>query len=148
MELCDKTLAEALKQRNSMLQRYQIIDYILKKDNLASQMCTFISIVKCLNFLHNEKIIHRDLKPNNIFITKDKKIKIGDFGLSKQIKFDHLQVAINSSKIFKPNSHKKLNMFSNHTKNIGTPIYVSPEQINQNNYNFKVFFHILINSTD
>ena len=36
--------------------------------------------------IHNKKIIHRDLKPENIFMNKNMDIKIGDFGLSKQLK--------------------------------------------------------------
>ena len=38
-----------------------------------------------VSFIHNMKIIHRDLKPANIFLTSDKKLKIGDFGIAKTL---------------------------------------------------------------
>ena len=44
----------------------------------------FIQLCQGINFIHSKGIIHRDLKPQNIFITKELKIKIGDFGFSCQ----------------------------------------------------------------
>jgi B-Raf proto-oncogene serine/threonine-protein kinase len=35
-----------------------------------------------MSFLHAKNIIHRDLKTNNIFLTEDHTVKIGDFGLA------------------------------------------------------------------
>ena len=42
----------------------------------------FIEICEGIKYIHNKKIIHRNLKSNNIFLTKDNHIKIGDFGIS------------------------------------------------------------------
>ena len=44
-----------------------------------------IQICRGIEEMHNKKIIHRDLKPDNIFINGNMNIKIGDFGISKQI---------------------------------------------------------------
>lgn len=42
----------------------------------------FFGIADGLRYIHSRNIIHRDLKPDNIFLTDNDTIKIGDFGLA------------------------------------------------------------------
>lgn len=43
----------------------------------------FIQICLALEYIHGRKIIHRDLKTQNIFLTGNSTIKLGDFGISR-----------------------------------------------------------------
>lgn len=49
--------------------------------------CLFKQINDGILFAHSKHIIHRDLKPDNIMLSSDLQIKIGDFGLSKHMGF-------------------------------------------------------------
>src|SRR6266704_3337067 len=63
---------ETLRQRISgaTLPQRKVIDYALQ-------------IAHGLAAAHEKGIVHRDLKPDNLFITKDGRVKILDFGLAK-----------------------------------------------------------------
>nr|QDY52302.1 protein kinase domain protein [Mimiviridae sp. ChoanoV1] len=49
-----------------------------------------IPLLELFNTLHKNNIVHRNVKPQNIMVTKDKKFKIIDFGLS-YIKGDEIE---------------------------------------------------------
>lgn len=88
-----------------------------------------------LNYIHRNKLIHRDIKPANLFMTVDKTIKIGDFGVA----------AIKKEKL-NQNLFQNQNGFpqvSKETLMIGTPMYMSPEIINHLGYDNKVDVYAL-----
>lgn len=72
MELCEKRNLRASIRSNLYLDEDKVAKY-------------FRGICEGLSYIHRNNIVHRDLKPENIFLTSDDVIKIGDFGLSKQI---------------------------------------------------------------
>jgi serine/threonine protein kinase len=69
----------------------------------------FIQLADALQYLENHKLTHRDVKSSNIFITKEGKPILMDFGIASQ-------GVLTSSSLYETN--------------YGTPEYMSPEQIN------------------
>lgn len=67
-----------------------------------------VQLLKALEFAHAHQIIHRDIKPENIFIDKNLNLKLGDFGLALSAED---------------------NLVTNPYSIVGTPSYMSPEQV-------------------
>jgi len=75
-----------------------------------------------LQYLRTKNIVHRDLKPQNILLTSPVHIKITDFGLARYINLDAETPQENED------------LFSTYC---GSPIYMSPELLNHQQYNSK-----------
>src|SRR6266404_1465614 len=79
-------------------------------------------IVSGLAAAHEKGIVHRDLKPENLFITKDERVKILDFGIAK------LTTSPQSTNIdISEDATRKV--LTNPGVVIGTVGYMSPEQV-------------------
>lgn len=72
------------------------------------KMLMTVQLLKALNAAHKNGIVHRDIKPENILINSSHELKIADFGLALVMNDNNLT---QSSTV------------------VGTPSYMSPEQI-------------------
>ena len=69
-----------------------------------------VSICDALDYMHKHGVVHRDLKPENIMVHAEDHIKLIDFGIA--MKEDARRLT-----------------FTNMTATLGTPDYISPEQV-------------------
>jgi serine/threonine-protein kinase len=69
-----------------------------------------VNICKALDHIHSHGVIHRDLKPENIMVDENDNIKIIDFGISANVGARRIT-------------------FAKLTDTMGTPDYISPEQV-------------------
>nr|HEX4314601.1 serine/threonine-protein kinase [Kofleriaceae bacterium] len=69
--------------------------------SIIDQVCSGLA------FAHARGVIHRDVKPGNVFVSSDRIVKLGDFGLA----------------------HVERKVANRRTEVRGTPLYMAPEQI-------------------
>jgi len=92
----------AQKKAGKLFDENQVVDW-------------FLQIALAIKHIHSKRILHRDLKTQNIFLTSQGDIKIGDFGIARVLQhtYDCAKTAI------------------------GTPYYLSPEICQEKPYNQK-----------
>ncbi|KAL3231182.1 eIF-2-alpha kinase GCN2 [Nakaseomyces bracarensis] len=96
----------------------------------------FRQILEALSYIHSQGIIHRDLKPMNIFIDESRNVKIGDFGLAKNVH--------KSIDVLKLDSQMSTGSVDDLTSAIGTAMYVATEVLTgKGNYNEKIDMYSL-----
>lgn len=85
--------------------------YIEKKGAMLEQDIAqyLVQTLSALQYAHTKGIVHRDIKPSNIYILPDGRVKILDFGIAKLF--------------------GEGNEMTQTGTQIGTPIYMSPEQV-------------------
>ena len=80
-------------------------------------------ICDALQYAHDQGIVHRDIKPENILLDRRGRVKVADFGLAKIIGNQ------NEEKPAGGESALASSAPSDTSKVMGTPQYMSPEQI-------------------
>ena len=85
------------------LEKYAEPDHLLPIDVVVEYM---FKCCRALNYAQFNGVIHRDIKPANMLLTADGDIKISDMGAALLVNLEQTQVA-----------------------NLGSPSYMSPEQI-------------------
>jgi len=95
MELVDSgTLADVMKKRVALPWR------------LATEVA--IQVCQALAHAHDHGVVHRDLKPANLFLSAEGEVKVGDFGLARDLNQDRLTIE---------------------GQTVGTCKYMAPEQV-------------------
>jgi serine/threonine-protein kinase len=69
-----------------------------------------IGVLEALEYIHANGVVHRDLKPENIMVDADDNVKLIDFGIASD-------------------SAARRLTYANFTATLGTPNYISPEQV-------------------
>ena len=85
------------------LEKYSDPQHLLPIDRVVEYM---FKCCRALNYAQFNGVIHRDIKPANMLLTEDGDIKISDMGAALLLNIEQTQV-----------------------DNVGSPVYMSPEQI-------------------
>ncbi|XP_036429835.1 eukaryotic translation initiation factor 2-alpha kinase 3 [Colossoma macropomum] len=99
-------------------------------------LAIFLQIAEAVDFIHSKGLMHRDLKPSNIFFTLDDVVKVGDFGLVTAM--DQEEEDDEELSTLTP-----MPVYARHTGQVGTKLYMSPEQLSGNSYSHKVDIYSL-----
>ncbi|MCA9192303.1 MAG: serine/threonine protein kinase [Planctomycetales bacterium] len=93
-----------------LVQGHNLRELLNRFERLAPVEIRYIGMQICsaLQHAHNNGIIHRDLKPSNLFFTDLGQLKLGDFGIARDIRREDL---------------------ADQGITVGTAAYMSPEQI-------------------
>ena len=101
--------------------RYMVLEWVdgrllrqilNEQKKLPQERAIRITLALCnaLDYIHSHGVVHRDLKPENIMVGPDDSVKLIDFGIAA-------------------NAGSRRLTFAKLTEAMGTPDYISPEQV-------------------
>ncbi|HEY4175408.1 MAG TPA: serine/threonine-protein kinase [Kofleriaceae bacterium] len=92
------------------VQGIDLYDLLEKSGRLPYDVAAIIAmqVARALDYVHYRSIVHRDIKPANVMLSRQGGVKVMDFGIARDTKFGDLTEA---------------------GTGIGTPAYMSPEQV-------------------
>lgn len=111
-------------------------EYLYASESLSLEELISLAkkLAQALDYAHRQGVIHRDLKPENIFVVEDgENFKITDFGIAK----------IESEILEEQLGQKTEESLTKEDKIMGTPAYMSPEQISGHGVDAKTDFYSL-----
>lgn len=104
-----------MENREGVIHHYIAMEYVpggslrsqIGKANPIEQRINWMTqLCSALNYAHKRNVVHQDIKPDNVFLTQDGNLKLGDFGLA--------MIAAGHS-------------LDRHMQGKGSPAYMSPE---------------------
>ena len=99
-----------LVDNGTTLKDHCVADQLLALDQATE---VFFTCAKAIDYAHKQGVIHRDIKPTNILLTHDMEVKIADFSIAH---IAHADMTNTMPMGF-----------------VGSPRYMSPEQIQEDN---------------
>ncbi|KAF4542845.1 hypothetical protein BFW01_g4852 [Lasiodiplodia theobromae] len=92
LELCPNgDLYEAIRLGRGPLETEHVREFMLQ-------------LISAVEFMHSKGIYHRDVKPENIFLTQDGDMKLGDFGLATTDEWSY-ESAVGSDRYMAPEQY-------------------------------------------
>ena len=90
----------------------RLLRQILHEGRISHDRAIHIAtgVLEALDYIHSNGVVHRDLKPENIMVDDADNIKLIDFGIASD-------------------SAARRLTYANFTATLGTPDYISPEQV-------------------
>jgi serine/threonine-protein kinase len=109
-----------------------------KRFSFEARTRIFTEVLKAVEFAHHHRIIHRDIKPANIMVGPYGEVMVMDWGIAKNIRQAQREPRLAGSEEIPDlpetgeNLLERLYTTQNNTV-IGTPLYMSPEQVRGQN---------------
>jgi serine/threonine protein kinase len=104
MQMCEggdlATRIKAAKRAKMYFEEGQILDWLCQ-------------LAFAVAYIHKRRVLHRDLKTQNVFLTSNNLVRLGDFGIARVLE----------------------HTFENARTVVGTPYYMSPEVCENKDYN-------------